>query len=75
MALVYRSKWPIELVKEWFYMKNDLKERANIKGIIQTPIHMCFEYKRPSCYIDLKAQASIVAFIAICMHIGMRDLV
>jgi hypothetical protein len=56
-------------------MKNDLKERANIKGIIQTPIHMCFEYKRPSCYIDLKAQASIVAFIAICMHIGMRDLV
>jgi hypothetical protein len=33
-ALAYRSKWPNEWVKEWFYMKNDLKECLDIKGII-----------------------------------------
>jgi hypothetical protein len=31
LALAYRSKWPHEWAKEWFYMKNNLKERANIK--------------------------------------------
>jgi hypothetical protein len=56
-------------------MKNDLKEWAGIKGIIQTPIHAWFGYKKPTCYINFKAQAAIVAFNAICTHIGTRDLV
>jgi hypothetical protein len=33
-ALAYQSKWLNERAKEWFYMKNDLKEQPNIKGII-----------------------------------------
>jgi hypothetical protein len=37
-ALAYRSKWLNEWVKKWFYMKNDLTTRVDIKGIIQTPI-------------------------------------
>jgi hypothetical protein len=45
-ALANRIKWPKEWTKEWFYMKNDLKARPNIKGIIQTPIHTCFGYKK-----------------------------
>jgi hypothetical protein len=75
LALAYRSKWPHEWAKEWFYMKNNLKERANIKWIIQTPIHTCFGYKRPTCYINFKAQAAIFSFDAVCTHIGTRDLV
>jgi hypothetical protein len=42
LALAYQSKWS----NEWFYMKNDLKERPDIKEIIQTPIHTCFGYKK-----------------------------
>jgi hypothetical protein len=44
-ALSYQSKWLNEWAKEWFYMKNNLKEHTDIKGIIQTPIHTCFGYK------------------------------
>jgi hypothetical protein len=30
-ALAYRSKWPNEWAREWFYMKNDLNEQTDIK--------------------------------------------
>jgi hypothetical protein len=33
-AHAYRRKWPNACVKEWFYMKNDLKEREDVKEII-----------------------------------------
>ncbi|KAL5651467.1 hypothetical protein ACJX0J_036925 [Zea mays] len=39
--------WPNEWANEWFYMKKDLDARANIKGIIHTPIATCFGYKNP----------------------------
>jgi hypothetical protein len=55
--------------KSGFYMKNDLKERTDIKGIIQRPIHTCFGYKKPTCYINFKAQATRVAFNVVCTHI------
>ena len=50
-------------------MKNDLTTRADISRIIQTP------YKKPTCYINFEAQATIDAFNAIYTHVGMRDLV
>jgi hypothetical protein len=56
-------------------MKNDLKECPDIKGIIQTLIHTCFGYKKPTCYINFKAQAAIVAFNVVCTYVGTRDLV
>jgi hypothetical protein len=56
-------------------MNNDLNEWAYIKGIIQTPIVTCFGYKKPMCYINLKAQAAIVAFNDLCSHIRTRDLI
>jgi hypothetical protein len=56
-------------------MKNDLNERADIKGIIQTPIATCFVYKKPTCYINFEAQAAIDAYNVLCTHIGIRDLV
>jgi hypothetical protein len=39
LALAYRSKWANAWAKKWFYMKNDLKQREDIKNIIWTPIH------------------------------------
>jgi hypothetical protein len=34
LAPAYRSKWPNEWAREWFYMKNNLNEQPDIKGII-----------------------------------------
>jgi hypothetical protein len=75
LALAYRSKWPNEWTKEWFYMKNDLTERVDISGIIQSPIVTGFILKKPMCYVNFKAQASIVAFNVVSTYIGTRDLV
>jgi hypothetical protein len=75
LALAYQSKWPNEWAKEWFYMKNDMKEGPNIKGIIQTHIHTCFGNKKPTCYINFEAQAVMVSFNVVCTYVATRDLV
>jgi hypothetical protein len=56
-------------------MKSNLKERGDVKDIIQTPIHTSFGYKRSACYINFEAQVSIVAFNAMCTYIGTGDIV
>jgi hypothetical protein len=33
----FRKRWPGAWMKEWFYVKNDLKARENIKEIIMRP--------------------------------------
>jgi hypothetical protein len=35
-------------MKEWFYVKNNLIEREDIKGIIQCPIWSHFGIRRPT---------------------------
>jgi hypothetical protein len=56
-------------------MMNDLTTRADISGIIQSPIVTSFGFKKPTCYVNFKAQAAIVAFNVVSTYIGMRDLV
>jgi hypothetical protein len=34
----FRKRWPGDWMKEWFYVKNDLKAREDIKDIIMCPI-------------------------------------
>jgi hypothetical protein len=34
----FRKRWPRDWMKEWFYVKNDLKAREDIKEIIMRPI-------------------------------------
>jgi hypothetical protein len=34
----FRKRWPGAWMEEWFYVKNNLIEREDIKGIIQRPI-------------------------------------
>jgi hypothetical protein len=34
----FRKRWPGAWMEEWFYVKNDLVKREDIKGIIQRPI-------------------------------------
>jgi hypothetical protein len=38
----FRKRWPEDWMKEWFYVKNDLKAREDIKEIIMRPIWQHF---------------------------------
>jgi hypothetical protein len=62
-------------MKQWFYVKNDLSEREDIRGIIRCPILSHFGIRRPSIASGNEVQACLMAFNTICTYIGTRDLV
>jgi hypothetical protein len=45
------KRWPGAWMEEWFYVKNDLKAREDIKEIIQRPIWSRFSLRRPKVEI------------------------
>jgi hypothetical protein len=62
-------------MEEWFYMKNDLKAREDIKEVIMRPIWSCFGLQRPKVEIDEAAEACQKAFGTVCFFIGTKDLI
>jgi hypothetical protein len=62
-------------MEEWFYVKNDLKIRKDIKEIIMRPIWSRFGLRRPKVEIDDAAEACQKAFNTVCSFIGTRDLI
>jgi hypothetical protein len=62
-------------MKQWFYVKNDLSEREDVKGIIQHPIQSCFGIRRSLIASGNEVQACLMAFNTVCTYIGTRDLV
>jgi hypothetical protein len=62
-------------MEEWFYVKNNLIEREDIKGIIQRPIWSRFGLWRPTAAIENDTEACQKAFNNVCAFIGSRDLV
>jgi hypothetical protein len=58
-----------------FYVKNDLNQREDVRGIIQRPIWSCFGIRRSSIVIGNEVQACLMAFNTVCTYIGTRDLV
>jgi hypothetical protein len=75
LVLTFRKRWPGARMQEWFYVKNDLVERENIKGIIQRPIWSRFDISRPSLALGNDIQACQAAYSTVCTYIGIRDLV
>jgi hypothetical protein len=71
----FRKRWPGAWMQEWFYVKNDLVEREDIKGIIQRPIWSHIGIRRPSLAIGNDIQACQAAYNTVCTYIGIRDLV
>jgi hypothetical protein len=71
----FRKRWPGDWMKEWFYVKNDLKAREDIKGIIMRPIWQRFGLRKPKVEIDEAAEECRKAFGLVCSFIGTRDLV
>jgi hypothetical protein len=70
----FRKRWPDNWMTEWFYVKNDLKTREDIKGIIMRPIWQRFGLRRPKVEMDEAAEECQRAFGAVCSFIGTRDL-
>jgi hypothetical protein len=62
-------------MKEWFYVKNDLKAREDITEIIMRPIWSRFGLRKPMVEIDEAAEGCRRAFSTVCSFIGTRDLV
>jgi hypothetical protein len=62
-------------MKEWFYVKNDLKAREDVKDIIMRPIWQRFGLRKPKVEIDDAAEECQKAFGIVCSFIGTRDLV
>jgi hypothetical protein len=71
----YRKRWPGAWMEEWFYVKNDLIKREDIKEIIQRPIWSRFGLRRPKVDIDGDVEACQKAFSTVCAFIGTRDLI
>jgi hypothetical protein len=71
----FRKRWPGAWMEEWFYVKNDLKKREDIKEIIQRPIWSRFDLQRPKVNIDSDVEACQKAFSIVCAFISTRDLI
>jgi hypothetical protein len=72
---MFRKRWPGAWMEEWFYVKNNLVERKDIKGIIQRPIWSRFGIRRPATALGNNIEACQKAFNSVCTFIGIRDLV
>jgi hypothetical protein len=70
----FRKRWPRAWMEEWFYVKNDLKAREDIKEIIMRPIWSRFGLRKPKVEIDEAAEACRRAFSTVCSFIRTRDL-
>jgi hypothetical protein len=71
----FRKKWSGSWMKEWFYVKNDLNQREDVRGVMQRSIWSCFGIRRPSIALGNEVQACQIAFNTKCTYIGTRDLV
>jgi hypothetical protein len=69
------KRWPGAWMEEWFYVKNDLKAREDIKEIIQHPIWCHFGLRRSKVEIDGNVEACQRAFSTVGAFIGTRDLI
>jgi hypothetical protein len=71
----FRKRWPRAWMEEWFYVKNDLKAREDIKEVIMRPIWSRFGLRRPKVEIDDSVEACQRAFSTVCSFIGTRELI
>jgi hypothetical protein len=71
----FLKRWPGAWMKKWFYVKNDLKAREDIKEVLMHPIWSRFGLRRPKVEIDDAVEACQKAFSTVCSFIGTRDLI
>jgi hypothetical protein len=74
-VLMFRKRWSGNWMEEWFYVKNDLIAREDIKEVIMRSIWSCFGLRKPKDEIDEAAEACQKAFGTVCFFISTRDLI
>jgi hypothetical protein len=62
-------------MEEWFFVKNDLTAREDIKEVIMRRIWSRFGLRKPMVEIDDATEACQKAFGTLCSFIGTRDLI
>jgi hypothetical protein len=71
----FQKRWLGAWMEEWLYVKNNLAEREDIKGIIQHPIWSRFSIRRPATALGNDIEACQRSFNIVYTFIGTRDLV
>jgi hypothetical protein len=71
----FQKRWPGAWMEEWFYGKNDLIGREDIKEVIMRPIWSRFGLRKPKVEIDDAAEACQKGFGTVCSFISTRDLI
>jgi hypothetical protein len=71
----FRKRWPGNWMEEWFYVKNNLVAREDVKEVIMRPIWSRFGLRTPKVEIDEAAEACQKAFGTVYFFIGTRDLI
>jgi hypothetical protein len=66
----FQKRWPGNWMEEWFYVKNDLVAREDVKEVIMCPIWSRFGLRRTKVEIDEAAEACQKAFGTVCFFIG-----
>jgi hypothetical protein len=62
-------------MEEWFYVKNNLIEREDIKGLSNTSFGLAFGLQRPTTVLEKDTETCQKAFNNVYAFIGTRDLV
>jgi hypothetical protein len=75
LVLTFQKRWLGAWMEEWFYVKNNLVEREDIKGIIQRSIWSRFGIRRPATALGNEIETCQRSFNIVCTFIGTRDLV
>jgi hypothetical protein len=71
----FRKRWPDSWMQEWFYVKNDLSQREDVKGIIQCHIWSRFGIRWLVTTLGNDIETCQAAFNTVCTYIGTKDLV
>jgi hypothetical protein len=71
----FQKRWPGNWMEEWFYVKNDLVAREDVKEVITRPIWYHYGLRKPKVEIDEAVEACQKAFGTVCFFIGTRDLI
>jgi hypothetical protein len=72
---MFRKRWSGAWLEEWFYVKNNLIEREDIKEIIQRSIWSRFGLRRPRVAIEKDDEVCQKAFSTVYAFIGTRDII
>jgi hypothetical protein len=52
----FQKKWPGSWMKQWFYVKNDLNHREDVKGIIQRSISSHFDIRSHPTHLEMSCK-------------------